>query len=132
MRAKEFITESAKYDDNQSYSGPIPEVKYILVNSINRRELDHMPEVMTVDQDIADQMDYSDPIEVSIFKYARDGEDTSTPEVTLEDGHHRTAAAIQTGRKWLPATAKAYNASGKKINSLINISNKIEQSLTSN
>jgi len=77
-------------------------------------------------------MDYSEPVEVTIYRYASKRgyqSDDRLPEVTLIDGHHRTAAAIQTGRKYLPVEAKARNAKGSKINKLIQMSKEIERTI---
>lgn len=116
------------YQAGVKYNGLIPEIKYLAVTAIERQQLDFRPEVMEVSDEVAANMDYSEPVDVTAF---RDGSATyrDTPEVMLTDGHHRTASAIQTGKPWLPVTAKAVNASGEKLNALIAMSRSIEAGL---
>lgn len=126
MRSHQFITENTQqYDPSKKYYGSIPEIKYLPLSVIKRRELDFRPEVMTVSDEVAKNMDYSEPILVSVYRFD-DQDDDITPEVTLDDGHHRMAAALQTGRKYLPVVARAVNAKGEKIISLIQLSKQIE------
>ncbi len=116
------------YEPGKKYNGLIPEIKYLPVTAIHRQEMDFRPEVMTVSDEVADNMDFSEPVEVTAFRYGPANHDT-LPEVTLRDGHHRTAAAIQTGRPHLPVEVKAVNAMGEKLNALIAMSQVIEASL---
>ena len=118
------ITEM-DYDPNQTYCGIIPEIKYLPVSVIERQEMDFRPEVMSVSDEVAANMDYSQPVEVTAFHYGKDN-DSTRPVVTLRDGHHRTAAAIQTGRPHLPVVVKAINAKGVKLNALIEMSRTLE------
>ncbi len=119
----------SKYKTGEKYHAKIPEIKYLPVSLIHRQEMDHMPEVMSVSDEVARNMDFSEPVEVTAFRFAHGGDDDQTPEVTLRDGHHRTAAALQTGREWLPVDCRSINAKGEKINALIAISNQIEARL---
>lgn len=113
------------YKAGQTYNGIIPEIKYLPVTAIERQERDFRPEVMEVSDEVAANMDYSEPVDVTAF---REGSATyrNTPEVVLTDGYHRTAAAIQTGKPWLPVTVKSVNARGEKLNALIAMSHAIE------
>ena len=125
MRYHELI--ESPYERGVKYNGRIPEIKYLPVSAIERQEMDFRPEVMRVSDDVAANMDYSEPVEVTAFRYGRANDDT-LPVVTLIDGHHRTAAAIQTGRRYLPVTVQARNAKGEKLNALIALSREIEAS----
>lgn len=100
---------------------------------IHRQEMDFRPEVMSVPDHVAKNMDYSEPIDVTAYRDStlpNREVDRTTPQVTLIDGHHRTAAAIQTGKQWLPVKVKATNVYGHKLNKLIDASREIEKSLT--
>jgi hypothetical protein len=119
---KQFLLEG--YSAGQKYSGKIPEIKFVPVNIIDRPLAQDGREVLTVSDEVAKNMDFSEPIEVTVFRFGRDDDDTS-PNVSLDDGHHRVAAAIQTGREWLPVKARARNARGEKINALIKLSDEI-------
>ena len=125
-----IVENATRYETGMKYHGPIPEIKYLPVACIHRQEMDHMPEVMTVSDEVARNMDYSEPVEVTAFRFAHGGDDDQMPQVTLRDGHHRTAAAIQTGREWLPVECRSINAKGEKLNALIALSNQIEASLS--
>jgi hypothetical protein len=119
--------------DEKHNASHIPEIKYLPVSMIHRKEMDFRPEVMSVPDHVAKNMDYSEPIQATAY---RDSDlpnheiDRETPQVTLVDGHHRTAAAIQTGKKWLPVKVSARNVYGHKLNKLIAASKEIESSLT--
>lgn len=123
---KTFISEA--YAPGQAYSGKIPEIKYLPVSVIERPLAQDGHEVLTVNDEVAKNMDFSEPVEVTVFKFGHYN-DERRPAVSLDDGHHRVAAAIQTGRPWLPVTARARNAGGEKINALIALSKQIEQHL---
>jgi hypothetical protein len=116
------------YEPGQKYNGPIPEIKYLLVRAIHRQEMDFRPEVMTVSDAVANSMDFSEPVEVTAFRFGPANRDT-LPEVTLCEGHHRMAAAIQIGRPHIQVEVKAINAMGEKLNALIAMSQVIEASL---
>lgn len=128
MDFKAWLMTESTYEPFKKYTCKVPEIKYLPVAVIHRKELDFRPEVMSVSDDVAKKMDYSEPIEVTAFRFAasrgNEGDDTR-PEVTLTNGHHRTAAALQTGRKYLPVEVKAINAKGEKLNALIALSNSI-------
>lgn len=113
-----FFEWLSSYSPDEKYSGLIPEIRYVLVSAIERNQMDFRPEVMSVSDEVASGMDYSEPIEVTIYRYSQSHDETS-PVVRLIDGHHRVAAAIQTGRSYLPVVATARNAKGVKINALI-------------
>lgn len=130
MRATEFAIENRKYKDGEKYQGLIPEIKYLPLTAIARQELDFRPEVMTVSDEVAKNMDFAEPIEVTAFRFGK-GDDDASPQVTLRDGHHRYAAALQTGRKYLPVVVRAINARGKKLNALIELSDKIKRGASS-
>jgi hypothetical protein len=122
------LAVASRYELGQKYSGLIPEIKYLPVRAIERQEMDFRPEVMAVSDEIASNMDYSEPVEVTAFRYGKANDDT-LPVVTLRDGHHRTAAAIQTGREHLPVVVRAINAKGEKLTALIAMSQAIEAAL---
>lgn len=125
--------ENSIYLNDKKYYQIIPEIKYVPTNIIYRRQLDFRPEVMKVSDEIAKNMNYLEPIEVLIFRdHSKYELDHNSPEVTLINGHHRVAAALQTNRKYLPVMAKAINAYGEKINNLIKLSNEIEHQVKKN
>ena len=120
------LASSQPYEPDTKYNQAIPEIKYLPLANIERQEFDHLPEVQTVSDDVAQKMDYSEPVECTAFRYSRSNpEDDTAPYVQLVDGHHRYAAALQTGRKWLPVTIVARNAKGIKLNKLIKLSQEI-------
>lgn len=124
----EKLSESSgAYEPDEKHSGLIPEIKYLPVSMIVKspNEL----EVSTVPDDVAQKMDFSEPIEVIAYRYSSDHTDT-TPQVTVKDGHHRFAAAKQIGREWLPVQVDAINAKGYKLNDLINASNAIQKKIS--
>jgi hypothetical protein len=123
---KQFISEA--YAEGQRYSGKIPEIKYLPVSAIERPLAQDGREVLTVSDQVARNMNFSEPVEVTVFRFGSANDDT-LPVVSLDDGHHRVAAAIQTSRDWLPVTARARNARGEKINALIAMSKQIQQHL---
>jgi len=123
---KQFISEA--YAEGQKYSGKIPEIKYLPVSAIERPLAQDGREVLTVSDQVARNMNFSEPVEVTVFRFGSVNDDT-LPVVSLDDGHHRVAAAIQTGRAWLPVSARARNARGEKINALIALSKQIQQHL---
>lgn len=113
------------YAPGQKHTGPIPEIKYLPVNVIERAAMDFRPEVMVVSDEVARNMDFSEPVDATAFHYGKNN-DPLEPSVLLRDGHHRTAAALQTGRPWLPISVRAINALGEKLNALIDLSSAIE------
>jgi hypothetical protein len=125
------LTESAGtdvYPPDEKFHGPVSEIRYLPVSVIHRREMDFRPEVLTVSDKVAANMDFSEPVEVTAFRFGPNN-DEDEPAVTVTDGHHRTAAAIQTGRPYLPVSVRSVNARGRKLNALIALSRKIEGSL---
>lgn len=128
--AIERFRELRRYKAGEKYHQVIPEVKYLPVSVIKRQEMDFRPEVMTVSDEVARNMDYSEPVEVTAFRFGDDDTDTQ-PVVTLRDGHHRTAAALQTGRPYLAVRLQAINAKGEKLAALIGMSHAIETVLRS-
>lgn len=119
---------ATSYHEGVKYHGPVPEVKFLPVGAIERQERDFRPEVMVVSDEVARNMDFSEPIDVTAFRFGKDNDDT-LPVVALIDGHHRTAAAIQIGRPYLPVSLTAINAKGEKLNALIAMSQAIEARL---
>lgn len=128
--AVEQFMQLRKYTPGEKYHQQIPEVKYLPVSVIKRQQMDFRPEVMTVSDEVARNMDYSEPVEVTAFRFGDDDTDTQ-PVVTLRDGHHRTAAALQTGRPFLAVNLQAINAKGEKLTALIGMSHAIETVLRS-
>ena len=127
MRFAEILLESG-YEPGAKYNGPVRQIKYLPVAAIERQEMDFRPEVTHVSDAVANSMDYAAPVQVTAFRYSTDNDDTK-PVVLLIDGHHRLAAAIQTGRAYLPVDVTARNAKGEKLNALIALSKDIEMSL---
>jgi hypothetical protein len=73
-------------------------------------------------------MDFSEPVEATAFRYGPNHSEDH-PSVALQNGHHRLAAARQTGRPHLPVTLTAVNAKGEKLNALKALSDEIERSM---
>lgn len=130
MLLKDLLESQSRYANTQKYHGIIPEVKYLPLEVIKRdsSDLELRYEVSSVSDQIANTMDFSEPIEVTAFRFSSNDDDIE-PEVKLIDGHHRFAAALQTGKKWLPVELKAINAKGEKLNNLIKLSKEIEDTL---
>lgn len=116
-----IIEITGPYTPGEQYNGPIPEIKYLPVSAIERQSMDFRPEVLTVSDQVAANMDYSEPVQVTAFRYNKANDDLA-PNVLLIDGHHRMAAALQTGRPYLPVEATSRNAKGEKLNALIALS----------
>ena len=97
----------AQYKPGEKYHQIIPEI-----SSIDPQALLPMDsgEVSSVSDDVAQGMDFSEPVEVSVFA---DG------EIRISDGHHRVAAAKQLGMSSIPVVVQAINAKGERINDLI-------------
>ncbi len=110
QRGGKALTQGAApaYNDVQTYNAAVPEVSRIRVANLKVMDAG---ETRTVSDDVARDMDFSEPVEVSVFK---DG------ELRIVDGHHRVAAASQRGIEFLPVKLQAINATGAKINELIN------------
>ena len=129
---KQFLLEKTqKYEPGKIYNGSIPEIRFVSVDAIDRPLAQDGYEVLTISDEIAKNMDFSEPIEVTVYRFggAKYPDDDQIPIVSLINGHHRVAAARQTGRSWLPAVANSRNARGEKINALIEISDKIQKSI---
>lgn len=99
--------EQAKYVAGEKYHRKIPEVTQIRVSNLKRM---NSGEVDSVSDDVANNMDFSEPVEISVFA---DG------EMRIDDGHHRVAAAKRRGIEFLPVDLRAINATGEKISELI-------------
>ncbi len=148
----QFLEEAKKkvnnnvdvYEQGKKYNQKIPEIRFLPINVIKRQEYDFRPETLKVSDDVAKKMDFSQPIEVTAYRFPVTGwgstippkivhlseeeqNDDTKPDVMLIDGHHRLAAAIQTGRSYLPVEVTARNAKGEKLNALIQLSQKIEK-----
>lgn len=98
---------AVKYAAGQKYHAKIPEVTTVKVAELKRM---NSGEVATVANDVAAQMNFSEPIKVSVFA---DG------EMRIVDGHHRVAAARQRGMERLPVELQAINARGEVLQRLI-------------
>lgn len=107
LRAEVGPVSEAKYTAGEKYHAKIPEVTTIKVAQLKRMNSN---EVATVPDNIAAQMDFSEPIKVSVFA---DG------EMRIVDGHHRVAAARQRGIESLPVELQAINAKGEVLQRLI-------------
>lgn len=97
----------ANYSSEDKYNQIIPEISSVNPNKVSRRD---MYEVAKVSPDVAANMSFEKPIEVSLFA---DG------TLMLSDGHHRLAAAKQLGMNSIPAVVRSINAKGNHINALI-------------
>ena len=100
-------TNATNYSSEEKYSQIVPEISSVNPNKVSRRD---MYEVAKVSPDVAANMSFEKPIEVSLFA---DG------TLMLSDGHHRLAAAKQLGMNSIPAVVRSINAKGKHINALI-------------
>jgi len=95
------------YSNEEKYNQIVPEISSVNPNKVSRRD---MYEVAKVSPDVAANMSFEKPIEVSLFA---DG------TLMLSDGHHRLAAAKQLGMNSIPAVVRSINAKGNHINALI-------------
>ena len=95
------------YEDGEKYHGLVPEIRYMNPKLIRRL---NSHEVGSVSNEVAATMDFSEPIEVSLY---RDG------EIICQNGHHRLAAAKQRNMPFIGVKVTAINAYGKMINGLI-------------
>jgi len=94
------------FEDATKYHQKVPEIKTINVNNLKRM---NSGEVADVSDEVAANMDFSKPIQVSVFA---DG------ELRIVDGHHRVAAAKKLGIQSLPVELQAINAKGATLNKL--------------
>lgn len=114
------------FEVGKKYNGVIPQIKYLPVRAIERQPSQY--EVSRVSDDVAKNMDFSEPVEATAFRYGSNNSEDH-PSVALQNGHHRLAAAHQTGRPHLPVTITAVNAKGEKLNALKKLSDEIERSI---
>ena len=107
-----FATEPSKkglfniFDESTKYHQKVPEIKNINVANLKRM---NSGEVADVSDEVAANMDFSKPIQVSVF---------SDGEMRIVDGHHRVAAAKKLGISSLPVELQAINARGNTLNKL--------------
>jgi ParB-like chromosome segregation protein Spo0J len=94
------------FEDATKYHQKVPEIKTINVNNLKRM---NSGEVSDVSDEVAAKMDFSKPIQVSVF---------SDGELRIVDGHHRVAAAKKLGIQSLPVELQAINAKGATLNKL--------------
>jgi hypothetical protein len=94
------------FEDAIKYHQKVPEIRTINVNNLKRM---NSGEVADVSDEVAAKMDFSKPIQVSVFA---DG------ELRIVDGHHRVAAAKKLGIQSLPVELQAINAKGATLNKL--------------
>lgn len=111
------------FNDDEKYNGHIPHIKYLPTDAIEHSGM--AGEVRHVSDDVARNMDFSEPVETTAFRYGRN-HDEYEPSVVLSNGHHRLAAAKQMGIPYLPVTVHAINAKGHKLNALKSLSDEIE------
>jgi hypothetical protein len=95
------------YEDDVKYHGKVLEVRWINPKLIKRLNSN---EVNSVSDEVAATMDFSEPIDVSIF---------SDGELICNNGHHRLAAAKQRGMPFINVKLTSINAYGRYINTLI-------------
>lgn len=114
--AEEFVgskkSNNIKYEDRKTYHSKIDDVTAVNPKQIRRGSEEGL-EVSRVSKEVAESMDFSQPIEVSLF---------SDGELKVSDGNHRLAAAKQLGMRSIPVKLQAINAKGADINSLISSS----------
>lgn len=96
-----------KFSEGQKYHQKLPEVTKVRVADLKRM---NSFETNYVSDEVAEKMDFSEPIKASVFA---DG------EMLIVDGHHRVAAARKRGIEFLPVEMQAINAKGERINALI-------------
>lgn len=114
------------FEEGVKYNGPIPQIKYLPTHMIEHSG--DAGEVRHVSDEVAKNMDFSTPVQATAFRYGRD-HDEFEPSVNISDGHHRLAAAKQTGRPHLPVEIIARNAKGEKLNAMKALSDEIEKKL---
>jgi hypothetical protein len=102
------------FETSKKYHQKIPEVKNINVANLKRM---NSGEVADVSDEVAANMDFSQPIKVSVFA---DG------EMRIVDGHHRVAAAKKLGIESLPVELQAINAKGETLNKLVKQDNYVK------
>ena len=119
--------KTSEFDPDQKYNGHIPHIKYLPTHAIEHSGM--AGEVHRVSEDVARNMDYSEPVETTAFRYGPN-HDEHAPSVMLGNGHHRLAAAKQMGVPYLPVTVHALNAKGHKLNALKALSDEIERNLS--
>ena len=95
------------YEDDVKYHGKVIEVGWINPKLIKRRDSN---EVDSIPDEVAANMDFSEPIDVSIF---------SDGELVCNNGHHRLAAAKQRNMPYIRVILTSINARGSYINKLI-------------
>lgn len=100
-------TPAITYNAGEKYHQKVPEITRISPANLRRMNSD---EVAEVSPEVAAKMDFSEPIEVTVFA---DG------EMRITDGHHRVAAAKQLGLPSLPVRVQATNAKGETLQRLI-------------
>jgi len=111
------------FNDDEKYNGHIPHIKYLPTDAIEHSGM--AGEVHHVSDNVARNMDFSEPLETTAFRYGKNN-DEHEPSVQLSNGHHRLAAAKQIGVPYLPVTVHARNAKGHKLNALKALSDEIE------
>jgi hypothetical protein len=111
------------FEEGQKYNGIIPQIKYLPTHAIEHSGM--AGEVRHVTDDVAHNMDFSEPVETTAYRYGPNHDEFS-PSVNISNGHHRLAAAKQTGRLHLPVVVHAINAKGEKLNALKAMSDEIE------
>jgi hypothetical protein len=100
-------------DEGRKYHSGSTPIGVLLVDPRRLQRRDSR-EVLTVSEETAATMDYTTPVTATLY---RDG------ELILQDGHHRTAAAKQTGRRWIATEVSLINARSSFIQELIAQSN---------
>jgi hypothetical protein len=107
------LVRSYPTEDGQKYHSGSAPIGILLVDPRRLQRRDSW-EVSTVSDEIAVAMDYTMPVKATLY---RDG------ELVLQDGHHRTAAAKQTGKRWIATEVSLINARHGFIQELIAQSN---------
>ena len=108
MVEKEEAKAIGKYKGQGKTRGFIKDITYLKVSTLSKMET--TSEVSKLPQDVAEKVKFEHPIEVSVF---------ANGKVQITDGHHRFAAAKQTGVVFVPVAVTSINAKEDRIIELI-------------
>lgn len=101
------------FESGKKYHQRVAEISRLPPALLKRRDAF---EVADVSDDVARGMNFSEPVEVSVF---------SDGVVKINDGHHRVAAAKRLGLSSIPVVVQAINAKGERLNELVDLSRRL-------